>query len=579
MGNEMREVKKKISGNTKRTGIRFLKLAAIFLAVVSWHATAQGLISFVFKDGTAGIADGVIPKEVQAYLISFGIQAILFTLNLRMPQFMRILSSWGKGIMIAFYTVCLCSSAFFSFISFSDIVYERTQYVNSDITLRQQFQTTLSETEQYILECEKQLLVEIRTGVTGIIGDVDTSEPLNEIKKIFADSNQLDFYSVDSTKLEADAAQITNMEAYKDILKEHPVLNIGDAVIQETERKIETVNQQMKVFYEQLEQAKSQSEISSIEADMKNWISTDFTDRKETGGADPTGEAIRNAYYDAVYNAQVKEMKSKIEYQMLREIGDLGNLIDQSSVPAKILTATIEASADSIKKLNTHIETLLEEAMKNPKGFSNEDLFQVQQLKLLVEQYIQLDSCKGTETDSLTDKKTIWALKNDYMQQSLEVPGQEQEEITDEGVKNWRKKWTERLTNLEEVIRSLPSITVDVDNVDKTADSSETGETEDSYDIDSTVTNVGINKKLINEYSENMQQKANELIASSRTYLSDVNPIERYWSILWKGPYRGMAWFAAIAAVCIDGLSLLAGIGIYYIVKSIKAQPERQNKS
>lgn len=56
--------------------IRIVKVAAFCFALVSWLATGQGLYEYVFKD-----------KYIQAILISFGIQAILFVLNLRLPAY------------------------------------------------------------------------------------------------------------------------------------------------------------------------------------------------------------------------------------------------------------------------------------------------------------------------------------------------------------------------------------------------------------------------------------------------------------------------------------------------------------
>ena len=57
-------------------GITIVKVAAFAFAIVSWNATADGLSTYIFTE-----------SQWMATLISFGIQSILFVLNLRLPFF------------------------------------------------------------------------------------------------------------------------------------------------------------------------------------------------------------------------------------------------------------------------------------------------------------------------------------------------------------------------------------------------------------------------------------------------------------------------------------------------------------
>lgn len=112
-------------------GITIVKVAAFAFAIVSWNATADGLSTYIFTE-----------SQWMATLISFGIQSILFVLNLRLPFYYHKIGEncpnretrkyhWGnkKGqekktykstsfqrAIILFYVMLLSSSSFFSFV-------------------------------------------------------------------------------------------------------------------------------------------------------------------------------------------------------------------------------------------------------------------------------------------------------------------------------------------------------------------------------------------------------------------------------------------------------------------------------
>lgn len=118
-------------------GITIVKVAAFAFAIVSWNATADGLSTYIFTE-----------SQWMATLISFGIQSILFVLNLRLPFYYHKIGEncpnrekrkyhWGnkKGhekktykstsfqrAIILFYVMLLSSSSFFSFVYICDYV-------------------------------------------------------------------------------------------------------------------------------------------------------------------------------------------------------------------------------------------------------------------------------------------------------------------------------------------------------------------------------------------------------------------------------------------------------------------------
>lgn len=71
------ELYKLVINENDTVEIRIVKIASFAVAMISWYATAEGLNLYVFS------------RAWQAALVSFGIQATLFVLNLRLPYYFR----------------------------------------------------------------------------------------------------------------------------------------------------------------------------------------------------------------------------------------------------------------------------------------------------------------------------------------------------------------------------------------------------------------------------------------------------------------------------------------------------------
>lgn len=136
-----------ISPKTRNAnGITIVKVAAFTFAIVSWNATADGLSTYIFTE-----------SQWMATLISFGIQSILFVLNLKLPFYYHKIGKncpnrekrkyhWGnkKGqekktykstsfqrAIILFYVMLLSSSSFFSFV----YIYVITSFININLVM------------------------------------------------------------------------------------------------------------------------------------------------------------------------------------------------------------------------------------------------------------------------------------------------------------------------------------------------------------------------------------------------------------------------------------------------------------
>lgn len=139
--------------NSTQASARIIKAAAFCFAVMSWLATAEGLHMYVFN------------YAWQAQMISFGVQSILFVLNLKLPYYLEQLGQHGtagkkyrkrlfQAAISALYVAAMVFSSFFSFVYISNsVVYGHDSgYVDDNTVLTNSFQYILDDTTKYIDE-------------------------------------------------------------------------------------------------------------------------------------------------------------------------------------------------------------------------------------------------------------------------------------------------------------------------------------------------------------------------------------------------------------------------------------------
>lgn len=185
------------------TGAAIIRVAAFVFAIVSWYATASGLSAYVFGPGW------------QSVLISFGIQSILFVLNLKLPFYFnrigenspdRIRKKYhfgsNKGNMrlaykttgfqfaiIGFYFVVLLSSSFFSFVYICNyVVYEhQSGYTDDNTILTSTYREILNDTDDYIKEDTKAMQIL----ASKILGDLKEKYPIEKTDDNYVSLNDL----------------------------------------------------------------------------------------------------------------------------------------------------------------------------------------------------------------------------------------------------------------------------------------------------------------------------------------------------------------------------------------------------
>lgn len=142
-------VKTKVPFDSDKEGIRIVKVAAFCFSIISWIATAEGLNDYVFD------------LWWEAYLISFGIQSILFVFNLKLPQYFKKMKWFSKIAFVILYIVILVSSSIFSFVYIcTSAMYSNSiGYTDADIILNTQYSAIKEKTTDYIREDMKALLI------------------------------------------------------------------------------------------------------------------------------------------------------------------------------------------------------------------------------------------------------------------------------------------------------------------------------------------------------------------------------------------------------------------------------------
>lgn len=142
-------IKSKVQFDSDKEGIRIVKVAAFCFSIISWIATAEGLKNYVFD------------LWWEAYLISFGIQSILFVFNLKLPQYFKKMKWFSKIAFAILYIIILASSSIFSFVYIcTSAMYSKSiGYTDADIILNAQYSEIKEKTNDYINEDMKVLLI------------------------------------------------------------------------------------------------------------------------------------------------------------------------------------------------------------------------------------------------------------------------------------------------------------------------------------------------------------------------------------------------------------------------------------
>ncbi len=397
-------------------GIKAMKIAALCFAMVSWHATAQGLKTYVFTSDYA---------EWQAYAISFAIQAILFVLSLELPSYQKRLKKSGGGGskrrtlvgVWAFYFVILFCSSLFSFFYITDEVYESTQYEKGTVVLKKQYKETAAETIQYVTE-GKKLTLEV------IAGNV---RELSEQGYVAQERS----------------TQPVNIEALESSAKE------AKGLYEEAHR----------VTAQQLESIKSYNESDDFENQLSGMMDKLYERQGEEQKARKDWEAAKKALQDAK-DAEKKSVKAQMQVLLTETV--------RPNPDSLKIEEALNAIIGGLDSMNS-------KSKRNASSEPNKDFSQavllVRKISTALEQYKQLEEVeRGTEAvraPEETRKTAGIALSN-----VDDIPIPAGEDMKPDEEKAWADKWKEQVMALQNAVYNLPRFS---EAMLKTEDSSKEG--------------------------------------------------------------------------------------------------------
>lgn len=482
-------------------GIKIVKVAAFCFALVSWIATARGLQEFVFNQ-----------QYIQALMISFGIQAILFVFNLKLPEYfqqigkhtpenqrihrkylfgkrkgsLKVSFKWtfSQKIIILFYIVVILSSSFFSFVYMTNLVYTNTQYVDANIIINGTYRACLNDTDKYIDEYMKLTQVIISEKISGLVVDYEND---NSYK----------------TK--------TKSELENDVKKAQ--IEYENAVAKENNAKRKSDNAQQ----------------TSQKNNTETWRSDEIRKQEQ----DAYNEAS-----DAVFEAEKEKNLKKQELEVATQAFE-NYKPDMGTTVHDILTEILKVSPSSstLKDLVNNLNEMLVESDENsiePEKFSRIVLL-TKELNIAIDNYSVLQKLQSGDTEN------IEKLEKELLSENIIIPVPQSQEF--ELKKNeWESKWKKRFLSLEKVIEGMPYYT---NTIIKDNDSLE----------------QVVDLRLLERFDR--QEKIDTIDNIMRKHLYDINALEKAWGFL-GGNYPFLAKFSLLLALFFDVASLLSGLFIYY---------------
>ncbi len=368
-----------------------IKVAAFCFSIISWYATSNGLKKYIFNDANS---DG----GIQAYLLSFAIQSILFALSINFVNFIDFKKKKIQSLLpILLYIALLTTSSTFSYVYISNKIYSETKYVDANMYLDSCFRNIVYNTDLYIDEYKKYLLYSI--------GE-DTKE----------------------------LAQILNDEGLGDVSQEE---------IDDIENELFTL--------------KTDYEIKEIDMNSKKQVMDDWGEslRDNSWKSEERKQEIKDMYDAAVKNYEMavsEYSNAKSLYEEKNSILEEKKLEFEKSFTGIVNALFSEAlstnvSVDDLDKYATQISFKLNELEKNINNSEN--------FNSIIE-YIR------NITQNISYYKDLVCIESEYIDkiiddsESVIVPKNQKGDNYDTYVVEWGKYWNQKYSDLEDNIKNLP---------------------------------------------------------------------------------------------------------------------------
>jgi len=480
--------------NSNKEGVRIVKVAAFCFAFISFIATAEGLSEYVFA------------YKWQTYMISFGIQSILFVFNLKLPIYFNRIGShipddkkkkrknmisykWTsmQKLVAVFYVVVLISSSWFSYVFIVNVAYKDMQYIDANIILDSKYRRYLDETDRFVEEDIKLMQLVI-------------SNQLSVVQKLIPDDGITKTSTIEELNTDVIDAEEKHFNA--------------DAAVTTAQNKFDAAK---KVFEEPNDVRWRNNASHQAEKDAYNQANTELEQaRQELSAAQTALTTAKNAF------ANYKPSLGTTVHGFLVEI------LKPEPNPTE---------------LNNHMVSLYDMVIKMDESAVDTANFAkivkcTQELRISVNKYTSLTDAKENSANG-----SLKTLKDAILNDTIKVPVPKSENFDSEKT-TWELYWIGKYNTLEKIVNAIPNYS---ENDYIAAGSCEI-----------------INKKNLETFDS--QDIADDITDLTRSNLVNINKLERAGRLL-ISKYPFLAYFSLLLAFYFDLASLLAGLFIYYTTK------------
>lgn len=541
--------------------LQIVRIAAFCFAIISWIATANGLSEYVFHR-----------EGVQAYTLSFAIQAILFVFNLKLPAHFAAIKQLRQRFFIAvLYCTILVSSSFFSYVYIANMVYEDTRYNDANVTLNREYREKLDDTRRYAEEYAN-------------LGRIVVSRKLLNLDGMLGAKNP---------------SEISANAATKEAL---------ERAVRSAEIELETAKQKYNLARESVESAEKAVNAAKEAADTANAAyartSASLRDNPISTNARINNTNASNRVSQASNNLTVAqdalEKKQTARTNALEEVEEKELKLDEAKEKLEKYNRSFNANthdmlveilkqSPSSAALRNHLNAIhatVIDLLGTEDSISNftEIVGRTQELTTAVERYLLLRSVLSDTEDGAENVPedsgvvTIDSLQEQLLRETVTLPNVKanaEEYVRQQ--EEWETLWQSRFMALQRIVQRLPRYAdasfEDVNGVgNANQENAQDNGAEDASRWD--ISDV-INFASLREYDA--KTLAKEIDNLMRAHLSEINVMERACNLLLSS-YPFLAWFSLAIALFLDISSLLAGLFIYFASASKEKGREKRSE-
>lgn len=553
-----------------------LRVGVIFLAIVSFFTTANGMKEYIFTNH-GGIA----------YAASAAIQSILLALSMNLPGYLR--GIWEKkwrgvirvglcviSILLSFVTMFI--SSWFSYVYIADIVHQDSWGAESELLVQQTYRSELYDARDYahvyrvFLEenmGEKILLLEEQAGKLFSSG-VDFTMDWDAERSAYVDNNGIVAASYMTTVIDAMEKALRENASQEDLdLAAEAVTNATVNITTRMETipaTQETVNSNITNYNNQIARlttlvnnATEDTDVAGLTAAINNY--TQLLNRAVQQQADLATEYAQ--LDSALQRLQVYENRLNLN-SSTGVVSIRGKLIQMQSEFFKqdpdeaVLLQTAQEIFDDLRK-ESHQLAGSEE--NGDEGLSYTELMiQMNRLIQNLTDYSEIKNIESSLEGLITELRAIdKAAENAPADQDGETSTEtdhtsaeiDESQNTDSIQEDqWQTEWGRRLDELKAQISAMPIYSVSEESEDGTSDI-----------ISGSQMNILI--------GYDRKQSSKTLDDMIRRYIANHSAI--YQGIIYlQSPYRTLALFALFLAFSFD----LAGFVFGFV---IQGNPQQEN--